>query len=98
MNFRPLLRPVAAMRGAPVRSFGAAEPFIANSKAPKNIIEAREVLTAGGTWQGANHPTWLKGKADIPIAGVGFLLQGGVLLGFVTGLYKMAVMGDKAKI
>ena len=98
MNIRPLLRPVAAMRRAPVRSFGAGEPFIANSKAPKNIIERREILTAGGTWQGALHPTWLKDKFDIPVAGVGFLLQGGVLLGFITGLYKMAVMGDKAKV
>ena len=28
--------------------------------APKNIVEARERLCAGGTWQGAAGPTWLK--------------------------------------
>ena len=38
------------------------------------------------------------GKTDVPISAIGFILQGGVVLGFLTGLYKMAVLGDKAKI
>ena len=80
------------------KRFGSAEPFIANSSAPENIKKGRDILTAGGTWQGALHPTWLKGKTDVPISAIGFILQGGVVLGFLTGLYKMAVLGDKAKI
>ena len=75
----------------PKRFMGAAEPFTPAAKAPARIVAAREVICAGGTWQGAGHPTWLKGKMDIPAAGIGFVLQGGILLGFITGLYKMSL-------
>ena len=75
----------------PKRFMSAAEPFTPATKAPARIDAAREVICAGGTWQGAGHPTWLKGKMDIPAAGLGFVLQGGILLGFVTGLYKMSL-------
>ena len=42
------------------RFMSAAEPYIPATKPYANIAAAREVQCAGGTWQGAAAPTYLK--------------------------------------
>eukprot|EP00618_Florenciella_parvula_P005161 CAMPEP_0119467392 /NCGR_PEP_ID=MMETSP1344-20130328/1598_1 /TAXON_ID=236787 /ORGANISM="Florenciella parvula, Strain CCMP2471" /LENGTH=102 /DNA_ID=CAMNT_0007499753 /DNA_START=26 /DNA_END=334 /DNA_ORIENTATION=- len=90
---RGVIRPAAAaVRVMPKRFMGAAEPFEPAKAAPANIVKAREVLCAGGTWNGAGGagPTWLKdGMGDQVVGGIalGAFLWG--MTGFFGGLYKM---------
>ena len=55
----------------------AGEPFTPAKAAPANIVAAREVLCAHGTWLGAGGPTFLKeGKFDGNRLASGFLGSG----------------------
>lgn len=68
----------------------AAETFTDATAAPANIAQARKVLCAGGTWQGAAGPTYLKeGSKDVAVfyAGIGLFAVG--MGGVLSGLYKV---------
>mmetsp|Transcript_2215 Transcript_2215/g.3646 ORF Transcript_2215/g.3646 Transcript_2215/m.3646 type:complete len:102 (-) Transcript_2215:2-307(-) len=95
---RGVIRPAAAAVQRMPKRWGSAEPFEPAKAAPANIAKAREVLCAGGTWNGAGGagPTWLKdGMGDQVVGGIGAACFIYGFTSFLSGLYKMSFVVGK---